>query len=297
MKKEKNVLNKETVFIYLFIFLGGALRALYISLFILPNDFAPGGVTGIATMLDYSTGINSGYFLLMLNIPLILIGAFFLGKKFALRTAFSSLTTSLLLVLIQLLDSSGYSIGSITFLKTHEPLLAALASGVLSGMSLAILIRCGASTGGSDILASILNKKRPDMRIGTFIFMIDAAVVAVSIFVYNNGLDPALYSLVMIFVSTTICNTILAGAKSAEKFEIITKEPEKVIRQIQAELNRSVTILPAKGTYSQEDRSLLICIVKKSEIPAMQKIIRNNPETFCYVSSTSDVYGSFFKGN
>lgn len=301
MKKSESKQAKNTlysVFIYFMIILGGTVRALNLQIFVLPNDFAPGGVTGLSAMLQFVTNLNSGIFLLIFNLPLILVGAFFLGKTFAIRTTVSSLTTSGLLLLFAFLEEKGFSFSKISYLETKDPLLAAFAGGVLSGLTLAILIKSGSSTGGSDIIASILHKKRPDMNLGSFIFIIDAAVVAVSVFVYNRGLDPALLAFIMIFVSTTICDTILAGAKSAQKFEIITKDPEKVSNEIMSKLSRGVTLLPAKGMYTQENSFLLICIVRKRQIPIMQKIIRDNPDTFCYVSSTSDVYGNgFSKGS
>ncbi len=285
----------QASYIYVLIVLAGVLRALNLQIFILPFNFAPGGVTGISAMLQYVTGWNSGIFLLIFNLPIIIVSAFFLGRTFAVRTAVAAAVTSGLLFLFSFLETKGFSFSQIAYLKTDNQLLAGVAGGVLSGLSVSLLLKCGSSTGGSDIIATIVHKKRPHLNLGKIMFAFDACVVVASVFVYKRGLDPLLLAFVLIFVSSFVCDTILAGTKSAVKFEIITSYPERVTGEILEKVGRGVTLLPAKGMFSQQEKFLLICIVRKRQVDIMQKIIKENPDTFCFVSSTSDVYGNGFR--
>lgn len=275
------------------ILLSGIVRAVAISIFVSPNNFAPGGINGIAVLLEYAFHINSGWFLLILNVPLFFIAFFLIGKREAVVATLSMALSSVLLVLFGLIpDFPVYDINGF---------LAAIAGGILLGAALAIMLKSFGTSGGTTVLATVVNKKFKQINVSWLTFLFDAAVVVASFFVYNRGesfavkLDPILFALVSLFVTSKVCDLMLQGFKTAYKFEIITTRPEEISEDIFAHLNHGVTKMPAVGMFSHEDRSMLVCVVRKKQISELQKILKRYPETFAYFSSTAEVMGKFIK--
>ena len=193
------------------ILLSGVVRALGIHIFVTPNNFAPGGINGIAVMLEYGTGLNSGWYLLMINVPLFFIAFFLLGKREAIVSTCSMLLTSGLLILFGHLKIPAFD-----GLATEEPvafgLLAAVASGILLGAALAIMLRSVGTAGGTAVLASVVNKKWQYLSISWLTFGFDATVVIASFFVYYvpaaglaQNLVTVLLALVSLFVTSKTC--------------------------------------------------------------------------------------------
>ncbi|NLC16521.1 MAG: YitT family protein, partial [Clostridiales bacterium] len=220
-----------------------ALRAFGIHSFIVPNVFAPGGVTGIASMVEIlSNGaINSGYIIFALNIPLIIISFKYLNWDFTLKTLASTILISLMLIGLEQLELNT----DITFrYAPQQKILAALAGGVLNGAALAIMLKIGGSTGGTDILAALVNKKYSATGISYFIFFFDGIIVLVSAVLFSS-LDPIMLSIVEMFVGARVSETILQGFKSAVRFEIIIDDPDELAAVIMQKLNRGVTCIKA----------------------------------------------------
>ena len=180
-------------------------------------------------------------------------------------------------------------------------LLGAIAGGIFLGIALAIMIKSCGTSGGTTILASLVNKKFRNLSVSALTSAFDACVVFASVFVYNNGstatgvLDPVLLALVSLFVTSKMSDIILQGFKSAYKFEIITTHPEEIAAEIISKTHHSVTKVEAEGMYSHEGKSMLVCIIRKRQIAQMQRIIRKYPDTFAYFTPTSEVYGRFVK--
>ncbi len=283
------------------ILLSGVVRALGIHIFVTPNNFAPGGINGIAVMLEYGTGLNSGWYLLMINVPLFFIAFFLLGKREAIVSTCSMLLTSGLLILFGHLKIPAFD-----GLATEEPvafgLLAAVASGILLGAALAIMLRSVGTAGGTAVLASVVNKKWQYLSISWLTFGFDATVVIASFFVYYvpaaglaQNLVTVLLALVSLFVTSKTSDLIMHGFHTAYKFEIITTQPEEVAREIMERTHHGVTLIHATGMYSHTDKSMLVCLIRKRQIAELQRIIKRYPDTFAYFSPASEVYGRFAK--
>lgn len=275
----------------------GILRAVGIYIFVTPNNFAPGGINGIAVLLEYVTGWSSGWFLLMLNVPLFFLAFFLLGKKEAIVSTLSMLLSSGLLILLPLMKLPVYGGDGVL----GHRLFGAVAGGILLGAALAIMLKSCGTSGGTTVLASLLNKKYKNLSISMLTSAFDACVVFASIFVYNHGggltevLDPILLALISLFVTSKVCDGILHGFKVAYKFEIVTNDPEAIAEEIMCKLHHGVTRVSAEGMYSHENKSMLVCIIRKRQIGELQRIIRQYPDTFAFFSPTSEVYGKFLK--
>ncbi|MDE5897603.1 MAG: YitT family protein, partial [Clostridia bacterium] len=218
------------------VLLSGIIRAVGIFMFVTPNHFAPGGTSGIAVLLEYATGWNSGIFLAIINVPLFFIAFFGLGKREAIVSTASMMLSSGLLMLF---DPKVFPWVENVLYTPDYGFLAAVAGGIISGIALAIMIKCCGTSGGTSILASLVNKKYRNLSVSMLTSAFDATVVFVSFFVYNQGaasftvkLDPVLLACVCLFVTSKMCDVILHGFKTAYKFEIVTDEPEALAEEI-----------------------------------------------------------------
>lgn len=290
------------------ILVSGLIRAIAVYIFVTPNHFAPGGTNGAAVLLEYAflgkeLGIwgSSGFFLLVINIPLSVIAFFFLGKKEAVISMLSIAVSSALLMLLN----------AVAFLPEYggvnatEPVmhgfLGAVAGGIFLGIALAIMLKSCGTSGGTTIIASIINKKYKNLSVSMLTSVFDAIVVLASFFVYNQGaaftvkLDPVVLALISLYATSKMSDMILQGFKVAYKFEIITTCPDEIAQEIMTKLHHGVTRLSAEGMYSHEGKSMLVCIIRKRQIAEVQKIIKKYPDTFAYFSPTAEVLGKFAK--
>lgn len=297
-KKFWRSLGKLLRFDVLPVILSGIIRTVGIFIFIAPNHFAPGGTSGLAVLLEYATTWNSGWFLLIFNVPLFFIAFFCLGKREAIVSTASMLITSGLLLVCDPRVIPG--IDKIQYVPENG-FLAAVAGGIVSGVALAVMLKSFGTSGGTTVLASLVNKKYRNLSVGMLTSAFDAVVVVVSFFVYNRDgsftdkLDPVLLALVCLFVTSKVSDVIVQGFKSAYKFEIITSDPDTLADEIMAKLHHGVTKINAEGMYSREGKSMLVCIIRKRQIAELQRIVRRYPDTFAYFTPVSEVYGKFIK--
>lgn len=278
------------------VLLSGIVRALGLYVLVSPNNFAPGGINGIAVLLEYVTHWSSGWFLLILNVPLFFVAFFCLGKREAVLSTASMLLTSGLVIVFD------YIPGMKDLRYTPESgLLAAVAGGIFLGTALAIMLRCCGTAGGTGVLATLVNKKFRFISVSWLTSMFDAVVVLASFFIYNQGmsftekLDPVLLALVSLFVTSKVCDVILQGFKVAYRFEIVTNHPEEIAKDIMERTHHGVTEVSATGMYSHDEHAILVCIVRKRQIADLQRIIKKYPDTFASFTPTSEVYGKFLK--
>ncbi len=288
------------------ILLSGITRALGIYIFVSPNNFAPGGINGLAVLLEYVTGqagfkVNSGYFLILFNVPLFFVAFFLLGKREAIVSTLSMLFTSGLLIVFDYIPGFPvYGTGE-DGPATVTGLMAAVASGILLGAALAIMLRSCGTAGGTGILASVAKKKWEYLSVSWMTSAFDAVVVIASFFVYNQGasfmvkLDPILLALISLFVTSKTCDVIVHGFQTAYKFEIITDSPEQLAEEIMERTHHGVTLVHATGMYTHGDKSLLVCIIRKRQVAEVRRIVKEYPGTFAYFTQASEVYGKFLK--
>ena len=168
-----------------------------------------------------------------------------------------------------------------------------MAAGVVSGAVYGWVIRQNGSTGGTDIVAAWVRKKHPEASLVWLIFSLNAAVAVLSFFVYGCQFEPVILCLIYCYLSSSISDTILKGGKSAMKFEVVTRQPEELSRQLMQQLRHGVTVLQAEGMYSETPRSLLICVVNRHQVVRFQEILARFPDTFACVSSVNETWGNF----
>ncbi len=264
---------------------GSALVGISLSMFIIPNDIAPGGVSGLATALAHITPWRVSVWTLLLNIPL-LIGAWnLLGKRSLVFTVVSTL-----------LASAFIELGT-RFLPqySNDVLLAAFYGGILGGAGVGMLFARGISTGGTDLLALMLKKYIPNVSSGKLLLAVDMSVVVFAVFVFRN-IDVALYSAVTIFVMSRVIDAMTQGVDYAKVVYVVTAQGREVADALMERLDRGTTIVPATGGYSGEGKELIITVTRRNFLPQTLKLIREiDPAAFIYVTDSTEVHGEGFK--
>ena len=303
-KPKEKLKPKDWVLLIFGVLGAGIIRAVSVYFFIVPNEFAPGGVTGLASMLENKLPghPSSGYFLIAMNVPLLIIAFVFLGKRFGIISGCAIILSSALLPFMQWLEipvptDHGWQVYGSAEWQMSEigfRILSALAGGIIGGSGVAIMLKLGGSCGGTDIIASIIQRKHSATNVTWFIFMLDSSVVIASFFVYGFNVVPVLLSFIEMFASSKVAEIILQGFKSALKFEIITSHPDELSKEIMETLRRGVTAIPAKGMYTGEEKAMLVCVLRKRQLSQFKAILNKYPDTFAYLSGTSEVVGRGF---
>ena len=280
------------------------LMALNYDLFVMRNKFAPSGLNGVATMIDYLTGgkFNLAYMSLVINVPLCILAYFFVEKDFALKTLAYCLIYSgvyLLFSKTNVLNSFRYDANG------ADTIYPVLISGVISGFAYGFAFRRNGSTGGTDVISKFVNKKNPYLNFFWVLFALNATVAIASYFVYTDvnpatgavirNYKPVCMCILYCFISSFMANRSLQGVKSAYKFLIITKHAEEIDKEIVEKLKHSATKLIGTGVYSNTERDVIICVVSRHQILDFEKIIRKYPDTFAFVETVNETIGNFKK--
>lgn len=282
---------------YFIIALEAIVNAFSYEIFIFPNNFAPAGVGGVATLLQHVTGVNAGVFNLAINAPLLIVSFFLLDKDFTFKSFTHTAVFSLAFLVYNKMDVSGIAF---TASDAGGRALAAIAGGVFSGVLYYVSVRFGGSTGGADIIGAAINKKKPEFEMVWVIFSMNVAIAVASFFVYGTSEGgiascyvPVILCIIYCFVSSTIADYIFKGGKAAVKFEIITTHPSEISQEIIEKLHHGCTILSGTGAYSHSDKKVLICIVNRKQIPACEKILKKYDNTFAFMESVNGTFGIF----
>ncbi|MBR6321946.1 MAG: YitT family protein [Lachnospiraceae bacterium] len=283
---------KKAIKSYAAVIVTAALLALNYQLFIFDNAFAPSGINGIATMVQYKLNFSVAYMSLFVNIPLCVLAFIFLDKGFALKSAIFTLIFSgaLLLLRYRIIDLSALSYHTENGTST---ILAPIAGGVINGCIYGTVIRAGGSTGGTDIIAALVHHRHPEKSMIWIIFGINSAIALVSYFVYDYNVEPVVLCLIYCFISSRIGDLMVRGVRERVKFEIITRDYAEMSQEIITKLKHSATVVPARGMYSGRPTHLLICVIQKHQIVDLQRIIEKYPDSFAYVSGVNDTIGNY----
>lgn len=284
MKTAKKVLT------YVVIMLIAFTSALIYEIFIFPNDFAPSGLNGVCTIIQHLFGISVGYLSLVINIPLALLVYFKVSKPLAIRSMVYVATFSIALLILDHVDLSRFAYATDT---GTSAILGPLVGGITFGYCYNQLLICSAYSGGTDFIAALIHKKRPDQSVIGLIFLLNAIVAASSYFVYDYQLEPVILSILYSFASTTVSQQMQQNGRSAVRFEIVTDYPQEISDAIITRLHHSATLVPGKGMYKGKDTNILICVVNKTQIPTLSAIIREYPNTFAVMSHVNEVMGNF----
>lgn len=277
---------------YLIIALLAALMAINYQVFILSNQFAPAGLSGISTMVQYLFHFSVGYMSLIINIPLAIIAWFRVDKHFTLKTATNVVVFSVMLLLMQhnVIDVSRFVYHTNDGRST---ILAPVAAGTINGFIVAQSLKAGGSTGGMDYVAAMIHKKQPAYSMTHISFVINLIVAGISYFVYDFKIEPVILCIVYSYLTTRVGDYILKGGREALRVELITAHPQEITERLIEEFHHSATIVKAEGGYSHQDKTLLICVINKHQITRFTKMISQYPDTFACVSTVSDTLGNF----
>lgn len=273
---------------YLVIALVACVGALNYQLFVFPNQFAPSGLNGICTMIQYLFHISVGYLSLLVNIPLAILVFFKVSRSLALRSMVYVSVFSVMLLLLDRVDLSG-----IAYDTNSSAILGPLVAGIINGGIYAMLVSAGAYSGGTDYVASLIQKYKPGVNFFWTVFALNVLVAVVSFFVYGYKIEPVLLCILYSFATSTVSDKVNKTGRSAVRFEIITDDPEEISRTIIERLHHSATLLPGKGMYRGKEVNLLICVVNRTQAAALSAIIRDHPRSFAVMSPVSEVMGNF----
>ena len=268
------------------------LSAVNYEIFIFPNEFAPSGINGICTMIQYITGISVGYLSLVINIPLAIWCYIEVSKPVAMRSMVYVITFSLGLLLLDHVDLSAFAY--VTENGTSK-ILGPLVAGVIQGYVYSILVKASAYTGGMDFVSAIIHKRSPEKGFFGISFALNAVIAVGSYFVYGYQMEPVILCILYTFMSTNVGERLMKSGRSAIAFEIITDYPDEISREIIHNVHHTTTLIPAKGMYSGRDTSVLLCVVNKTQIAAVNTIVHQYPNTFAIVHPVSEILGNFHK--
>lgn len=278
----KKIKQNEPVIGYVYIVLGCIVGGAAYPLFLVPNGIAPGGLTGVATVLNYLFGAPVGVTSLLMNVPLFLMGYKLMGGSFAFRSMIATVLFSLLIDLFHFPA------------LTDDVLLASVYGAILLGVGLGLILRGGATTGGSDMIAKLVHHKMPFVSVGMILLFVDCTVIALAAFTMSTR--AALYSLICIFVSSKVIDLVLAGFGSAKMCFVVSAQSAEIAGRIMKELDRGVTLLPAVGGYTGKETKALISVVDQKEVLAVKRIVREaDARAFMFISDTHETLGEGFR--
>lgn len=282
--------HNKKAFTYLLIVLLALLNAVSYQLFIFSNRFAPAGLNGICTMIQHIFGINVGYLSLIINIPLAVWTYFKVGKSMAVRSMLYVAAFSIFLIVLEKVDLSAFAYETA---NGTSKILGPLCAGLINGVVYSTLVRTSACSGGIDFIAAIIHKDRPELNFFYIVFSINVLVAFISYFVYGYQIEPVILCIMYSFMSSSVSDNMRKSGRSAVRCEIITDYPEEISADIIRKLHHSATAIPARGMYSGHETNILICIINKTQLPALSTLIQDYPHTFAVISSANEVLGNF----
>ena len=285
-KFEKKSKKSKTEWLkkYIIISVAAFVYAAGVSLFTDPNDMAPGGVTGISIILSRILPVSTGTLIMVINIPILIFGIW----KFGLGLTVSSIyATALISMFTNFLAPFGAA--------TDDILLAALSGGVLIAVSVGLIFRVGATTGGVDIIIKALRLRFPHLKTGKIFFIMDAMVVTLSGIVFRD-INAALYAAISATCTSLVMDLVLYGRDEAKLIYIISSKSEQIARRLLEDLDIGVTYINGQGAYSGDNKKVILCVVKKPVSPRVEEIVKEeDPESFMIITSATEVFGEGYK--
>lgn len=281
LKKEdiQSILKNNLMWI-----IGCSLYAIGVNAFSVPNSIAQSGVTGLAIIFNHLFDLPVGTVNFVLNVPLLILMWIFLGKKLVARTLWVTILLSVALDVFAIFTPA----------YAGDKILASLFCGLLQGVGLGLIMITGATSGGTDIVARLIHQKWPHITVGSMVLLSDAIVVSAGMLVFKS-FESGLYAIILIFVSSKVIDMMIYGTGNGKMLMVVTKKADEVSKAIVTSTPRGVSILPAVGAYTGEDKNILLCVARKSEISNIIKIIKSvDDKTFIIVSEANEILGEGF---
>lgn len=259
------------------------------------NNFAPGGVGGLATITHYliSDKISWSVLMVAFNLPIFVLVSIMVNKKLGLMLSIYMVVQSFIPSLYEALNALPYCAAN--YKNDFNIVFACLATGVISGFGFSLMLRRFGASGGTYGISALIKKARPETNIAYVSFIMDASVVFIAFFVYGMKITPVICTLLNLFVANMIVDNSLSGIRSGYKFEIVTNYPSELSDELMKKLKHGVTEISVHGMYSDKDKYMLVCIINKRQIGEMMKIIKSYPDTFASFVKVNEVFGNFKK--
>lgn len=272
---------------YIVITFAACIYAVGISMFLDPNNLAPGGLTGAAVILTRIIPITLGTLIVIMNIPIMILGAWKFGARFTLSTLYTLVVSS---AFMEVFERMGYVV-------THDKILAALVGGTLMGAGMGLCLRMETTTGGIDIIIKVLRQKYRQVKSGEMYLIIDGLILAAAA-LYFKDIEVSMYAGVAIVVSTYILDKVLYGSDEAKLVYIVSNKRKIIATRMMAELNMGVTLVEGKGAYNMENTEVIMCVMHKQNLTKVRNLVSEvDTEAFMIVSSATEVFGEGFKGH
>lgn len=272
----------EKIVSYIYVLIGAAIVGISFNVFLLPNEIASGGVSGISTIFNGLFGWEPAYVQWSLNIPLFIAGIIFLGYQYGIKTLVGTIFLPFVVFLTKDLEP-----------WTMNPILAALFGGMGVGLGIGIVFRGNASTGGTDLAAQIL-AKYTGISLGRCVALIDGLIVISASIVFN--IEKGLFALIGLYVTSKTIDLVQIGWKRSKMVLIITEEEEKMKRAILEQVDRGLTKLKSYGGYTDQERNTIMVVVDQTEFTGLKRLVRTiDPKAFVIVLDASEVLGQGFK--
>lgn len=269
---------------YVILTAAAVIYAVAISLFLDPNNIAPGGVTGISILVNRFTRIPTGTVNMMINIPIVLLGLWKFGWRFICSTMYA-------LMLITIFINALAAYGAVT----DDLLIAAVIGGALIGVALALVFQAGATTGGIDIIVKVVRTKRRHIKTNILFLVFDSMVILASWMVFQD-LTVAFYAGIAVITDSIVMDKILYGSDEAKMVFVICDKPEQVKQRLFGELDLTATIIPAKGAYTNAPKEMLMIVTRKQVYPKLEEVVKDEDSSaFMIVSSASEIFGEGYK--
>ena len=285
--KEKAKKIAKFICRYIVITFAACIYAVGISMFLDPNNLAPGGLTGAAVILTRIIPITLGTLIVIMNIPIMILGAWKFGARFTLSTLYTLVVSS---AFMEIFERMGYVV-------THDKILAALVGGTLMGAGMGLCLRMETTTGGIDIIIKVLRQKYRQVKSGEMYLIIDGLILAAAA-LYFKDIEVSMYAGVAIVVSTYILDKVLYGSDEAKLVYIVSNKRKIIATRMMAELNMGVTLVEGKGAYNMENTEVIMCVMHKQNLTKVRNLVSEvDPEAFMIVSSATEVFGEGFKGH
>lgn len=280
---------------YLQMLLGTVIYTIGYAVFLLPYKIVSGGVTGISTLIFYATGIPAGNTYLIINVALLLMAMRVLGWRYLVRTIIVTLLISgaISLMQAQMTDVAANGTQTLRHILGEQKFMACVIGAFLEGLGLATIFLAGGSTGGTDIIASSINKYW-NISLGRLLLLLDIFIIGFSYLVWQN-LETMVVGYVAMFISLNFVDYVINAARQSVQFIIISDCHEEIAREVNTQLDRGVTVLSGEGFYSKEKRQVLLILAKKHESRSIFQLIKRlDPKAFVSMSNVEGVFGEGF---
>lgn len=274
----------EKLFRILIVTAGSIFYSIGVNMFVIPHRFLSGGVAGVAIIVQYLTGIPSGYFIIAINIPIFIIGFKFVDLEFGIFSFIGMISMSMALIFTKEVSGLYY---------LQDPLLSALCSGILTGIGSGMIFKCRASQGGTDIIAVAI-KKKYGISLGRITFIINAVIVSTGIFI--GSLETAIYTLISMYMYSVVVDKAIQGLDREKILFVITQDSEEVEKAILQKLGRGVTCLYGEGAYTGDKKKIIYSIMNSRQAEEAKGFISNiDSHAVMSIMDTSEVRGKGFK--